>query len=220
MDRATCREFQTRRLCRSAVAVLAASTLAACATSSTSDKPPPVRIEIQEAVGFTITEASHISSDNRAEYDEAQRHLVRGDLERGIELLEIIVERAPNLSAPRIDLGIAEHRAGNLEAAERHLQAVLEVNPDHPIALNELGIVYRKTGRFTLARQSYEGALAIYPGYHFARRNLAVLCDLYLADLECALRNYEAYLATVPGDEEAAIWIADIRYRLGRPEGS
>ena len=92
----------------------------------------------------------------------------------------------------------------------------LESNPDHPIAHNELGIVYRKSGRFAEARKSYEAALAFYPGYHFARRNLAVLCDLYLGDLNCALENYEAYMTTVPSDEEATMWITDIRQRIGR----
>lgn len=219
MKQSTYRETQRCRMRSVALVMIAASVLAACATSSTSRRPPPVRIEIHEAVGFTITEASRISNDIRVDYDEAVRYLARGELGRGIELLQAVVERAPELSAPRIDLGIAEHRAGNLEAAEHHLQAALELNPNHPIALNELGIVYRKTGRFALARKSYEAALEIYPGYHFARRNLAVLCDLYLADLDCALRNYEAYMTTVPGDEEAAMWIADIRNRLGQPEG-
>lgn len=210
-----------RRSRRRSVVVLtfAAAMLTACATTSTSRKPPPVRIEIHEAVGFTITEASRISGDVRADYDEAIRYLARGEFGPGIERLEDVVERAPQLSAPRIDLGIAAHRVGDLEAAEQHLGIALESNPNHPIALNELGIVYRKTGRFALARKSYEAALAIYPGYHFARRNLAVLCDLYLADLDCALENYEAYMTTVPGDDEAAMWIADIRNRLGQPEG-
>ena len=81
---------------------------------------------------------------------------------------------------------------------------------------NELGIIYRKTGRFAESRKSYERALAVYPGYHFARRNLAVLCDLYLGDLDCALENYEAYMATVPEDPEAAIWIADLRMRMNQ----
>jgi Flp pilus assembly protein TadD len=92
----------------------------------------------------------------------------------------------------------------------------LESNPDHPIAHNELGIIFRKSGRFAEARQSYEAALAFYPGYHYARRNLAVLCDLYLADLKCALENYEAYMATVPSDDETSMWISDIRLRLGQ----
>ena len=133
-------------------------------------------------------------------------------------MLESVIERAPDLSAPHIDLGVAYHRNGDLEAAERYLRAALEINPEHPIAFNELGIVYRKTARFSEARQSYEAALAVYPGYHYARRNLAVLCDLYLADLECALTNYEAYMTTVHSDDEAAMWMKDVRYRLGRTE--
>jgi hypothetical protein len=40
------------------------------------------------------------------------------------------------------------------------------------------------------------------------------LCDLYLADLNCALDNYEAYMATVPSDDEASMWIKDLRYRM------
>ena len=207
------------RLSRAVVVLVAVAIISACAAPATERRPPPARIEIQEAVGFTITEESRISNDARIQYDEAVKLLERGDLAQGIEVLEKVVEDAPALSAPRIDLGIAFHRAGNLEAAERHLRVALESNPEHPIAHNELGIVYRKTGRFSLARQSYEAALAIYPGYHFARRNLAVLCDLYLSDLNCALQNYEAYMSTAPGDEEAAMWIADIRNRLGQPEG-
>jgi DNA-binding transcriptional LysR family regulator len=37
-----------------------------------------------------------------------------------------------------------------------------------------------------------------------------------LADLNCALENYEAYMATVPSDDEASMWISDIRMRLGQ----
>ena len=187
--------------------------LSACATTETTRTP--ARIEIQEEVGFTITEDARISGDVRTSYEEALTYLEQGRYEEGITILESVAEAAPQLSAPRIDLGIAYHRAGDLEAAERHLLLALGSNADHPIAHNELGIIYRKTGRFDEARRSYEAALAIYPGFHFARRNLGILCDLYLADLNCALQNYEAYMTTVPSDDEASMWISDIRNRLG-----
>ena len=132
----------------------------------------------------------------------------------GVKMLEVVASAAPLLSAPRIDLGIAYHRAGDLETAETNLLQALELNPQHPVVHNELGIIYRKSGRFEDARKSYEAALTIYSGYHFARRNLAVLCDLFLADLHCALENYEAYMATVASDDEATMWIADIRSRI------
>ena len=192
---------------------LSASLLAACATT-TGPVRPPVNVEIQEEVGFTITEEARIGGDVRADYETALSYLEQGRHDEGIELLEQVAEAAPELSAPRIDLGIAQHRAGDLEAAESNLLLALESNPEQPVAHNELGIIYRKTGRFEEARKSYESALDVYPGFHFARRNLAILCDLYLADLQCALRNYEAYMKTVPSDEEASMWIADIRYRL------
>ena len=204
-----------------ATLLVAALMVAACASGggATSKKPSTAHIEIQEAVGFTITEDARVSDNTRLDYEQAVSELGRGDREQGIRLLQAVADAAPELSAPRIDLGIAYHQAGDLEAAEQNLRRSLEANPKHPVALNELGIILRKTGRFQEARRSYEAALAVYPGYHYARRNLAVLCDLYLADLDCALRNYEAYMATVPSDEQASMWIRDLQYRMNQEGG-
>jgi tetratricopeptide (TPR) repeat protein len=185
-----------------------------CATSQAPGTAP--RVEVQEDVGFTITEDARIGSDVRFDYEQALLHLEQDRYEQGIELLESVAAAAPSLSAPRIDLGIAYHQSGQLDAAESNLLAALNLNSEHPIAHNELGIIYRKKGQFAEAKRSYEAALAIYPGFHYARRNLAVLCDLYLVDLKCALENYEAYMATVPDDKEATMWIADIRNRIGQ----
>lgn len=187
---------------------------AACTTTDATRKS--ARIEIQEDVGFTITEEARISGDVQADYETALALFAEQRYDEGVKILEAVVEEAPYLTAPRIDLGIARRRAGDLDAARDSLLKAIELSPEHPVALNELGIVYRKLGRFAEARQSYEAALAVYPGYHYARRNLAILCDLYLADLDCALQNYEAYMTTVPGDDQADIWIADIRQRIGR----
>lgn len=188
--------------------------LSACATTKAPRSSS--RLEVEEAVGFTITEEARVGGRVRTDYEAALTLLRQGRHDDGVALLEAVAADASQFSAPYIDLGIAYHRAGDLEAAERNLLLALEQNFDHPIAHNELGIVYRKSGRFAEARRSYEDALAIYPGYHFARRNLAILCDLYLGDLDCALRNYEAYMATVPGDDEASMWIADLRLRSGQ----
>ncbi|MBT8108320.1 MAG: tetratricopeptide repeat protein [Gammaproteobacteria bacterium] len=191
--------------------------VAACATTAPKQHPQ-AQLEIQEAVGFTITEKVSVSENVRADYEQALFLLEQGRTADGIAILENVVAEAPNVSGPRIDLGIAWRREGNLEAAEEHLVQALALNANHPVIHNELGIIYRQTGRFAEARRSYEAALQIYPGYHHARRNLGVLCDLYLVDLECALASYEAYMQTVPGDDEAAMWIADLRYRIGQQE--
>ncbi|MBT8092500.1 MAG: tetratricopeptide repeat protein [Gammaproteobacteria bacterium] len=212
----TVKRIKPTRTALQAMLILAVAVLSACA--STQRGSSSASLEIQEAVGFTITEEARTGTGVRADYEAALRMLEQGRHDEGVALLEVVAANAPQFSAPRIDLGIAYHRAGDFDSAERNLLQAIALNADHPIAHNELGIVYRKTGRFAAARQSYESALAVYPGYHFARRNLAVLCDLYLSDLVCALDNYEAYMATVPRDDEASMWIADLRLRRGSEE--
>jgi Flp pilus assembly protein TadD len=208
-------EYRALTAVRTGLSMLAAALLiAGCGVSAVSQKP--ARIEIQEEVGFVITEDARINSAVRADYEEALRLLGQGNNAEGIALLAKAAEEAPQLSAPRIDLGIAYQQAGDLGAAEEQLQKALAINPEHPVVHNELGIVYRRSGRFAEARRSYEAALAIYPSFHFARRNLAILCDLYLADMECALEQYLAYVETAPEDEEVAMWLADIRNRMNQ----
>lgn len=171
-----------------------------------------------DATGFTITEQIRISGDVRADYDRALELLAQNRDAEGIALLVGVTERAPDVTAPFIDLGIAYGRTDELDKAEAALTTAVLLSPEHPIAHNELGILYRKTGRFIEARAAYEQALAVYSDFHFARRNLAVLCDLYLRDLGCALENYTAYLSSVSDDREVEIWAADIRNRLGQQE--
>jgi Flp pilus assembly protein TadD len=210
---------------RSAMCAVAAFSIGACSTSApketkakaTQQTVQPARVNVQQdATGFTIVEEVRVDADVRADYDAAVRLLEQQNYEQGIAALLQVIERAPNATAPHIDLGIAYARTGDLDHAEESLKRALELNPNHPIAHNELGMVYRRKGKFAEARASYEKALELFPSFHYAHRNLAVLCDLYLADLNCALEHYEAYRQAVPNDEHTAKWIADLNNRAQR----
>ena len=207
-------ETSRRSAARRAVRLLAAAlTLSACSTSGSTGSS---KTEVLDGGGFAITEKVRAGADVRADFDSALRLLEQKQYSEGIALLVKVTEAAPDLTAAHIDLAIAYGELADLERAEASLERALKLSPRHPVVLNELGIVYRKTGRFAQARKSYELALELHPDFHFARRNLAILCDVYLRDTSCALNHYTLYTTAVPDDEAAAVWIADLRNRIGK----
>jgi Flp pilus assembly protein TadD len=200
-----------------AVLGLAVAALLGCSTAPPKQPAPVTGPQFQQdESGFTVLENADVAPAVRADYDSAIRLLGEKQYDQGIALLVKVTQSAAEVSAPHVDLGIAYSRAGDLEKAQASLERAVEINPRQPVAYNELGMVHRRKGELAAARASYEKALAVYPGFHFARLNLAILCDLYLGDLTCALENYVAYNQAVPDDKQAAMWIADLRSRTNR----
>ena len=158
-----------------------------------------------------------VAIDTRSDYDSAVRLLEQEQYEQGIALLLKVTESAPDVTAPHIDLGIAygqigRSRQGHREPEDARSSSIRATRS--PTTSSACSIAGRANSR--AARASYEKALALSPEFHFARLNLAILCDLYLADLGCALENYVAYQQAVPDDANAAKWIADLRARTSQ----
>ncbi|HBA89915.1 MAG TPA: hypothetical protein DCZ75_18555 [Geobacter sp.] len=181
--------------------------------------PPPTRPSVKRLAdgreGFVISEPSKLDSQSRAEFEEANAMLKKGEYQKSVELLEKVIARSPTLTAPRINIANAYSHLNKPEQAEQHLKAALEAVPGHPVASNDYGLLLRKAGRFAEARVVYEKSLAGFPEYHPLERNLAILCDLYLKDLACAKEHYETYSKAMPKEKQVTLWIADLQTRTG-----
>lgn len=192
------------------VASVAAVALGGCSgTTHLVRHGSPARIQRQQG-GFTLTEHVHVGAGVRTEFNDSVKLLDAHRYQQGIALLLKVAKTAPNLTAARVNLGIAYERVGQLDGAEKSLKRALALDPRQVVAYNELGMVLRREGRFAEARASYEKALALAPDFYYARLNLGILCDLYLTDPKCALDNYLAYQKLMPDDKQVAVWIRDL----------
>ncbi|MEJ2689083.1 MAG: tetratricopeptide repeat protein [Deltaproteobacteria bacterium] len=200
--------------------------LAGCVTTG-KQEPEPQKEEVAVAEegptvtqltdgreGFIIKETPHLEKEAVDKFDQAVALMEKQEYEEAADLLETVIEDAPEVTAPYIDLAIACRQLGRLEEAEEYLETALELVPGHPVASNEYGLLLRKAGRFEEARKIYEQSLANFPDYQPVRRNLGILCDLYLRDPACALEQYEIYSKAMPKDEKVKLWIADLQMRL------
>lgn len=200
------------------VVLLATSGLIGCAGK----RPQPVVEQVAEpaeeevATSYEIREEVKLGAELQREFSRALQHLQAEDYAQGIALLLPLSEhpQAQANTAPHINLAIAYRRVEKLEQAEESLQKALAINPDHPVANNEYGMLLRRTGRFQEARSVYEQIISKYPEFLPARKNLGILCDLFIGDLQCALEHYTIYSEAFPADDTVVVWIADLENRL------
>ena len=173
----------------------------------------------EEADVTTIKKTtSHVDVDSDVELDfkNAIVLMEQDQNAQAIVVLKSVIEREQRLPAPYVNIAIAYNKTKDTEAAEENLIKALKLDIGHPVANNELGLLYRKSGKFNAARTAYQNAIKDHPEYLPAKRNLGVLCDLYLHDFDCALEQFEDYLELKPDDKTVAIWVADVKRRLGK----
>ena len=191
------------------LSVLLALALVSCGGAPTT-RPEATTVE------QTKLTVADIDSDTQEAFDEALGLLKEEKYDAAISLLNQLVENEQRFAAPYVNLGMAYLKKDERKLAEENLRKALDIDLGHPVANNELGLLYRKQGRFDEARKAYQNALIVHPDYLPARKNLGILCEIYLRDLNCALEQFEQYQEYVPDDKTVNIWVADLKRRLGQ----
>jgi len=150
-------------------------------------------------------------------YEAALKLMKKKKYSEAVSSLEIVIRDNPEYAGPLINLGIAYKELGQFEDAKKALLSATRKNPKNDVAFNELGLVYRKLGEFNNSKRAYKESIDNNSRYSLAYRNMGILCDIYLQDLSCALRNYRKYQSvTGAKDKEVGLWIVDLKKRIDR----
>jgi tetratricopeptide (TPR) repeat protein len=121
----------------------------------------------------------------------------------------------PQFAGPQLNLGLIYLKDARLTDAETAFKAAVKITPGNPIAGNELGIVERKLGKFADAETAYQNAISAEPNYAAAHLNLGVLYDLYLAEPQKALEQFERYIEIAGDNKQVNGWVVELRKRVG-----
>ena len=186
-------------------------------TKKRADDAPQVSVSRLEngRTGFIVTENFHYDVNRRDLFVLGVDALESGEYGVAVDCFESITATSPSQSAPYINLAIAYIRSDRDAQAEESLKKALELVAGHPLASHEYGLLLRRAGRFDEAREVYADSLKLFPEYFPHRKNLGVLCDLYLGDLKCAANQFEMFLEAQPGNEEVKLWLSEVQARQG-----
>ncbi len=179
-------------------------------------EPKPAVADVGGSTAVPV-EATPIPARAAQQYAQALQLMKSGrNTDAELEFKELIVGY-PDLTGPQLNLGLLYLRDSRLPEAEATFKAALEHSPANAVAGNELGIVERKLGKFAEAEAAYRRTIAAEPNYAPAHLNLGVLYDLYLAQPQKALDEFERYIEIAGENKQVAGWVVELRKRVGAP---
>lgn len=154
---------------------------------------------------------------NQSVYEAALEMMKQKKYAEAITSLESVIRESGNRVGPFINLGISYKEMGKYDDSKKALLTATQMEKGSAIAFNELGLVYRRLGEFDRARKAYMKSISNKSRYRFPYRNLGILCDIYLQDLPCAIRNYKKYQnLTGNKNKEVRLWIVDLKNRMNK----
>lgn len=199
------------------VSLGALALLAGCQSSPVQPARAPVAAASPGAPSPAASAVAEIPARAAEQYAQALLLMKQGrDTDAELEFKQLAVAY-PQFAGPQLNLGLLYLHDSRLPEAEGAFKAALELAPANPVAGDELGIVERKLGKFTDAEAAYLRAIAAEPNYAPAHLNLGVLYDLYMAEPQKALDQFERYIEIAGENKQVAGWVVELRKRVGGP---
>lgn len=169
----------------------------------------------QQTVEPIAAPADKVIDINQQNYEAGIAALKNNEITFAIELLEQATTSVPELEFAYTNLGLAYFKLEDFEKSEQAFQLAIKASDKDAVAYNHIGIIRRIHGEFDKAKTNYQKAISIDDSYAQAHLNLGILYDIYLQDLNAALRQYQQYQSLTNGENKSVGgWITDIQRQI------
>jgi tetratricopeptide (TPR) repeat protein len=196
---------------------LAAALAGGCQSApAVKESPPPKSTAAPADAAVVPAAVAEPPPRALADFDHAVGLMRAGNQAQAEAEFQQLAVGYPSFAGPDINLGILYRKDGRLDESEQALKAATARNGASAAAWNELGVTLRLRGQFHEAAAAYEHAIAADANFAPAHRNLGVVLDLYLADPERALTEFERYQELSGEEKPVSVWIAELRQRTGQ----
>lgn len=143
-----------------------------------------------------------LQQQRQRRYHQAVALLAEGKHAEAESALRAFIDKYPDIASAYLNLAYA---LLNRQQPEKSLQAVdksIELNPRIAQAYHHRAYLKLNNGDIHQAREDFQHAITLHPGYENAHFNLALLYDIYLQNINLAIKHYQSYLDLVAGDDE------------------
>lgn len=163
----------------------------------------------------TTQVAPPLTAAQREAVDRARMMLVAGNPEAARSLLAGVRAERPDAAEVTARLGWVAQQLGNINDARALYREAIQQDPGEVMAVNNLALLLQEDGAFREAQLLLQKGLEVSGNSPELHYNLATLSEIYLLDLEAALRHYRRYQELAKSDDnEVAGWIRDLERRV------
>ena len=149
-----------------------------------------------------------VSNLDKNRFKLATTALKNGELKKSEKLFFDFIKHNPDIASPYSNLALIFYKHNDFNKSFKYINKAIKLNPKQPESYNLRAQLYIKNGDIHKAKDDYLLAIETKPDYLLAHYNLALLYDIYLQEIELAVKHYKIYLSLInTPDEPTKEWL-------------
>ena len=150
-----------------------------------------------------ISTNESVSKADREKYRDGITALYNNDLANAQRIFNEFIRNKPQLAGAYTNLALIHFKKKEHDKSHKLVNKALQLNEKQAQALNLRAQLYVIEGKIHKAKDDYLLAIEIKPEYINAQYNIALLYDIYLQEIELAIKHYKIYMSLLKKPDEA-----------------